>query len=275
MNYDVRKCLSNAGRHRLVPLWNTNAEGIRDKIIRHLASTAWSSIDVVRIGYEDDGDEHVPLILWIGIDTGTMAHEVGAAITVRCRQELVRLGIHDVECEIRETELNRLAAPALPLRGDFDVLHSHLTLTSATGQCVAAGVSPNIEGTLGPYLAVDGDTKCVLTSRHVALRANNERYRHRPTTTLTYNLVMPGDETQKQLEERSTRAAVLFNDALASAIQSQGLQAPGAVEWLLCLLNADAIRDHLLTLRPQDARHVGHIYTLPALTPVHLGHGTR
>ena len=65
----------------------------------------WTSIDVVKIGY-DWGDR--PVILWIGVKPSSLSGEKGVEVALACKELLVKYGINDVECEIRESQYMRL-----------------------------------------------------------------------------------------------------------------------------------------------------------------------
>jgi hypothetical protein len=60
----------------------------------------WTSIDVVRIGIEDEWYWYRPVVLWIGVTPGSLS---GAVVVRKCRELLEEYTIFDVDVEIRES----------------------------------------------------------------------------------------------------------------------------------------------------------------------------
>lgn len=78
------------------------------EIIEHLESNrvSWTSIDIVRIGYEEDSVR--PVILWIGVQPESLSIEEGNRVARSCKQILVKSGIIDVDVEMRESVVRLL-----------------------------------------------------------------------------------------------------------------------------------------------------------------------
>ena len=76
---------------------------VRD-ILRE-AQVDWTSLEVVRIGYEE---EYKPVVLWIGIDPDSrVPYKVNYDTAVKCKQVLVDNDIDDVEVEMHESRVIR------------------------------------------------------------------------------------------------------------------------------------------------------------------------
>jgi hypothetical protein len=60
----------------------------------------WTSMDIVRIGFERESV--APVIVWIGVKLDTLSGKDGFAAAKECKKLLVANDIHDVEVEIRE-----------------------------------------------------------------------------------------------------------------------------------------------------------------------------
>ncbi|OIW29503.1 hypothetical protein CONLIGDRAFT_680348 [Coniochaeta ligniaria NRRL 30616] len=104
-NHPVGKSIDVVGsRHAMVARWHP--EGLCDKAIALLEPVDWTSIDVIRIGY--DGDEGPkPVIVWVGVAPGSTTWEVAHDAAVAVRGLLVREGMGDVHCEMRESIVSR------------------------------------------------------------------------------------------------------------------------------------------------------------------------
>jgi hypothetical protein len=66
----------------------------------------WTSIDIVRIGY--DGEPSAPVILWIGVIPVSLSGGDGIIVAHRCREILEEYRITDVDVEIRESVVTQL-----------------------------------------------------------------------------------------------------------------------------------------------------------------------
>jgi hypothetical protein len=60
----------------------------------------WTSVDVVRIGYEDKWQK--PVVVWIGVDPDSnVPYKVNYDTAVQCEQLLLDHDVEDVEVEMR------------------------------------------------------------------------------------------------------------------------------------------------------------------------------
>ena len=96
-------------------------------------SVSWTSIDVVRIGYEEE--ETLPLVLWIGITPLSLSSEDGIKVAVLCKNVLQKHAITSVECEIREAKLIPHVQLQLmkPIPSAYKAIDLQLHLTDTIG----------------------------------------------------------------------------------------------------------------------------------------------
>jgi hypothetical protein len=78
-----RKVMSTIGSHKIVALYDS---GLRAKVHEVLSGIRWQTIDVVCLGYDDDENDHPPVVL-ITVDINDVDKEIA--------QNVVRK-IHDV-----------------------------------------------------------------------------------------------------------------------------------------------------------------------------------
>ena len=196
--YPRKKHLSNVGKHPIVHLFDDIAPEIIDSL--DSKSVLWTCIDVVRIGYEG---ENLPVILWIGVKPSSLSGEHAIQVAVTCKNLLVKHGITDVECEIREAE--RVLQPALmkPTLSDDDAVNLRVHLTNTVGVSIASEAHPHIEGSLGFYFSRGGDDKLyALTARHVIFPNSppNTRFDFKSSSQKRPKVMLPADGTLKRLK---------------------------------------------------------------------------
>ena len=98
--YLRHKELRVVGNHAIKDVW----EGVLSLEVHTLLKSMkinWTSIDIVRIGYE--GESSAPVILWIGVIPESLSGGVGIIVSHRCRSILEQNRITDVDVEIRES----------------------------------------------------------------------------------------------------------------------------------------------------------------------------
>jgi hypothetical protein len=98
------KELRTVFNHRLNQVWGGD---LAHKVMAALDSreVKWTSLDVVRIGYE--GEPHPPVIIWIGVMPGSLSGDDGVVAARECREILEKHDITDVDVEIRESVVTR------------------------------------------------------------------------------------------------------------------------------------------------------------------------
>ncbi|EFX02162.1 hypothetical protein CMQ_2211 [Grosmannia clavigera kw1407] len=159
------KAMCNVGSsHCLVGIW----ESVLDEIVKALEPLAWTSIDLLRIGYQDTAEKDWPVTLMIGAKPGSH-WKVTIPVAVACRMILRSHGAHEVECEVRESESFFSVADRLITANEtIGRLEEERAFSECVAQCISPCAAPGREGTLGIYLAVGSTrTMCALTCRHV------------------------------------------------------------------------------------------------------------
>ncbi|MCJ1325362.1 hypothetical protein MMC10_002025 [Thelotrema lepadinum] len=168
----VGKALDTLGNHPIVNLWNK----IRAELKKPLSRIIYGSLDVIRIGYQDeDSRKKWPLVLWIGTSRGSVSWKEAQACVLDCAVILGKYKMNDVECEIMESGSKtmayglpplRIKAPSTHHKHDFGDGWASDTLTP--GHALGDQNPPNSGGTLGLFLDPD-DRRIVLglTCRHV------------------------------------------------------------------------------------------------------------
>lgn len=88
------------GRHPLREAWES---GMRQKITDVLKSleVQWTFLDPAKIGI-DDLWFPVQLLVWIGVQPGTLSGNDGAVVVSKCVEIVKEYGLDDVEVEICE-----------------------------------------------------------------------------------------------------------------------------------------------------------------------------
>lgn len=99
------KELGLASSHRISKIWR---DVVAPQVLAILkeAQVHWTSLNVVRIGYDDEYIK--PVVLWIGIDPDSkVPYKVNYDTAVKCKQVLVDNDIEDVEVEMNESRVVR------------------------------------------------------------------------------------------------------------------------------------------------------------------------
>ncbi|KAI0669159.1 hypothetical protein C8Q78DRAFT_992809 [Trametes maxima] len=146
--YTRTKQLRIAGTHEIREIWEDDLAPKIDALLRTHGVDS-TSLDVLRIGYDDDTS--YPIIVWIGVEPGSVSFERGAEVVGLCKHH-----IDDVNLEIRESDVHREAGPAL-LEPSFDI-------------------DPTVEGTGGFFLgdAADSTKLYLVTARHIVYQPDQE-----------------------------------------------------------------------------------------------------
>jgi hypothetical protein len=75
------KALSIVGKHPIRDAWDAKFQA---EIIEALGATRWTSIDIVRIGDAVESEALYPVVLWIGVRTGSLTWDEGITIVEAC-----------------------------------------------------------------------------------------------------------------------------------------------------------------------------------------------
>ncbi|KAG9019614.1 hypothetical protein FRB90_012460 [Tulasnella sp. 427] len=169
----------------------------------------WTSIDVVRIPLSEEPSG--PVILWIGVMPSSLSGHEGVDVAFKCRELLIQDGIVDVDVEIRDSVVTRLAGPKLlPSVYSFNpTVDIREPLTSTLGLSISTQDTPWAEGTGGFFLNEDGkpDTLLLVTTRHVVFRQgeSNELFENKTDSQPRYVTLFGNAGFDKYLESIRTK----------------------------------------------------------------------
>lgn len=136
----------------------------------------FTSVDVVRIAFDEEPSASAPVILWIGVVPKTLSPTEALSVALMCKGYLEQKDIMDVEVELRESVVVRLAGPKfldLPLTVDpsHPIVDVCRPLTCAPGLNICAESTSWLEGAGGLFISQDNDSNQIflVTARHVVL----------------------------------------------------------------------------------------------------------
>ncbi|KAH0598050.1 hypothetical protein MHUMG1_04422 [Metarhizium humberi] len=185
--YPPRKSFRAIIQHEILVRWS---ESVRSNIIRALDGCNWRCFYPIRIGSRDDDARppvvHYPVVLMVTVDEIDMEWESAIEIALACREVLRTAGIQDVEVELLQATVTKLAESRKLIEGKVNQEHwfregdqfnmaakineAMLPVHSSLGYHISqAPRGP--EGTMGLHLQLDGDKSKTygLLSRHVAI----------------------------------------------------------------------------------------------------------
>ena len=195
------------GHHPIADVWET---GLSHKIVQCLVAhgVAWSSIDVVRIGYEDEDESSRPAIVWIGVQPPLIPILEGTVIAQSCHQVLMDHQILDVHVELRLSTVSKSKGPKFVKRHRTEGILGQLQrpFTATLGFPIANKNTPSTEGTGGLFIKEGGPMGrlLLLTARHVALPEHafeNTLYDHEPGAS-RQKIVIFGEQAFKDACKR-------------------------------------------------------------------------
>lgn len=164
------KELRPVGKHKIADIWEA---GLADQIIVYLTTNKidWTSLDVVRISIV--GKAPAPIILWIGVQPGSLSGRIGHNVALNARKILQDSEINDIHVEIRECHIIKAAKLLTPVNMPKSIAEVASPLTSTLGVSVCTDSS---QGTGGFYVTRSGvsDKVFLITTRHVVSRLNLE-----------------------------------------------------------------------------------------------------
>ncbi|RSL81788.1 hypothetical protein CDV31_016999 [Fusarium ambrosium] len=276
-----QKRLAHVGNHPVVEAWNGSAaEGsLRASVLDALSGTDWTAVDILRVGYADDSP--MPVVLMISVNPNAVLFKDGSAIVRRCKQLLDGVGLHGVECEIRESEVSNLLAsssapPLLPQLSHFTparlTFRPDRDVSDRIRTCIASYDSLAVEGTKCLYLAVkregqDRETIAVLTCRHVAVAMDHDEQKDCCLgTTTSKKLVQVGKTTFSKHFAMLQNMVQYYNDRISATEARRDilLSTPEESEASLRKLHNDrapyqASLDRLRLMEEPSSRVFGHL----------------
>ncbi|KFG82711.1 hypothetical protein MANI_003830 [Metarhizium anisopliae] len=185
--YPPRKSFRAIIQHEILVRWS---ESVRSNIIRALDGCNWRCFYPIRIGSRDRDAQppvvHYPVVLMVTVDEIDMEWESAIEIALACREVLRTAGILDVEVELLQATVTKLAESRKLIEGKVNREHwrcdddpfnmaanineAMLAVHSSLGYHISQAPR-GAEGTMGLHLQLDGDKSKTygLTNRHVAI----------------------------------------------------------------------------------------------------------
>ncbi|KAF4975335.1 hypothetical protein FZEAL_7868 [Fusarium zealandicum] len=260
--FPIGKVLDPVGQHVLVDMWNdsTHSNTLRRDIFQALEAVQWTSIDILRIGYQRKsdftGEEFThPVTLFISVERGSTPWPQGYAVVKRCLEILQTRGITDVDVDVKESS-------------------TFLSFTDNLGLSIAPFDNPGHEGTKGLYLRQkDTGAVLLLTCRHVLFGGNaaNETYTY-DDSNHRITVIQPGEETFE--ESKSEVAGRIIDHNIANLekgntwIKSEQRRDSEINEEQLALSHlTEKTQPMLAELEDPAARIIGHVIFSPKLGP--------
>ncbi|KAI0317534.1 hypothetical protein OF83DRAFT_1171921 [Amylostereum chailletii] len=167
------KGLSPLGPHTLATVWEQTvgpamAHALEEKGLQSFTMTPARIVLV--------GQPSPPAVVLVGVDPGSLTHELGIEAAVECRSILAAHGILDVHVEIRESKASLAAAlykptvTANPAAGLVEPFSTSLSLP------ICYAKTTHYEGTAGFFFtdSTKPGTLFMLTARHVLFHPDEE-----------------------------------------------------------------------------------------------------
>jgi len=284
--YNKPKVLGIVGKHDINDVWEGN---LCCKVVEYLdrEKVAWTSIDVVRIGYAEESFH--PVILWIGVLPESLSVSKGTTVAHMCKDIVTQSGIKNVDVEIRESLVTPLAGPKLlvPTFSSDPTVDVRTPLTPTLGFPISSKGAKYPEGTGGLFVAEGGTSKklFLVTARHVLLpmeRGDNNTYDYKPPSEARREVTLLGEAAfQKLLDtiqvERGDKALMIpyqerrlakIKDVAGEAAEKERKKAQdGLAEAQNALQALTVFYDDVEThWSGQDNRIIGHVVYSPPIT---------
>jgi len=169
----ARKELRTVGKHPLCDVW----EGKVDLAMhRYLVeqTVQYTSLDPVRIGIVNEPT--APLVIWVGVEHGTLSAERGVKVANDLRSILLQHGIDDVHIEIRASVVTSLAKMYTPVFDTDPTVLVREPFTTTLGIPICSEQTPHIQGTATFFFTVSSkpDKLFLLAPRHVLFQVDEE-----------------------------------------------------------------------------------------------------
>ncbi|KAL6822558.1 hypothetical protein V8C40DRAFT_280565 [Trichoderma camerunense] len=177
------RVLQPVGRHpQLHQQWNDGSSSLRAEILKAVDGINWTALDILRVGLNGE----YTLTLMIAVLPDSLSWSDGHPITVRCKRIFEAHGIHEVECEIRESVVHLCTNPLPQLQlssgaiSEGDLFARDLVDMSDRLGTKIATMNHHMAGTKGLYLRLkpssssDEHRLLALTCRHVIIDPETE-----------------------------------------------------------------------------------------------------
>ena len=199
--HTIPKELRTLGHHPLAHVWEDDLAFQLHSVLDSM-NVNWTSTDVVRIA--NVGEPSGPVVIWVGIEPGTLGFDDGAVVALKCRDVLDNYHIHGVHIELRESRITKQAGrrflnPIIgPVPGPDLTAMVRESFTATLGIPISTKKMPWVEGTGGFYISAGGNNKKVylVTARHVVLPKEEEanvEWTWKNTSEHRYDVVVLGN----------------------------------------------------------------------------------
>ena len=226
------KVLGTVYGHAINDLWE---QSLSRKVVERLHSlnVDWTSIDVVRIGYE--GEMFHPVILWIGVQPQTLSVHAGDEVADGCLEILTESGIKGVKVELRESRvspLKRHRPKLLTPTVENDPTSAFRTRLSA---CLGLPISTKrnswAEGTGGFYLSEGGksQTLFLVTARHAVIQEKEKQHKmfeYKSISAPRDEVILLGDDAYEKLCE-SIKQEIEGKEIIRKDLRKRAARAEG------------------------------------------------
>ncbi|KAI0281081.1 hypothetical protein BC826DRAFT_1072231, partial [Russula brevipes] len=225
LNYPRPKQLLFPGEHKIHEIWEDNlAFKVHD--ILDQTGVDWSSTEIVRIGFADEGRGGV--VLWIGVwDWHTrkrpapLAYDVATDAVLKCKALLLEHGIGDVEVEMRQSDIVQCGVIGPRLLEPTDDIDPTAFLrepfTTSLGIPLCTRYAPWAGGTGGVFLQVDdpdGKKLFLITARHAVLHTDNSLFERKSDSQPRHDVHIDESSfhgTLRSVEEKTASQAYIVN----------------------------------------------------------------
>ncbi|KAI0277793.1 hypothetical protein BGY98DRAFT_977540, partial [Russula aff. rugulosa BPL654] len=158
--------LRPVGQHRLCDIWEGGLHVAVEDYLKQ-QSVVYMSVDPVRLWVV--GEDAAPVIIWVGVEPGSLSHADGVDVAVGLRCILLANAIEDVHVEIRESVVTASAKMYEPVPSSDPTVQVREPFSTALGITICAEDTPHIQGTATLFFTVSSKPGklFLLAARHV------------------------------------------------------------------------------------------------------------
>ena len=194
--YRRLKELRIVGSHALKEVWENNL-ALKLHAFLDSMEIKWTSTDFVHIA--NVGESSAPIIIWIGVMPASLSHCDSTIVASKCREIVLEYGVSNVDIEIWESVVTRLAGPKLlTLSYSSDALaYVKEPISTSLGFPISAQTMPWCEGSLGFFFTKAGNNEKLLliTAWHIVFtpHEDNNLFEDNESDNHPYNVTIFGD----------------------------------------------------------------------------------
>jgi hypothetical protein len=171
--------LRPVGRHALCEVWEGRV-GVAMHTFLVEQKVRYTSVDPVRIGIVNESA--APVIIWVGVEPGSLSAERGIEVAVGLRAFLLENGIEDVHVEIRESVVTTFSKMYKSAPTYNPTVKVREAFSTALGITICAEKTPHIQGTATLFFTVSSKPEklFLLAAKHVlfCVDEENEHYEY-------------------------------------------------------------------------------------------------